>query len=254
MKNKEIKIVIARDIEDLSKQAAQFFVCLSRQKAEVKDRFSVALSGGSTPRGLYERLALDSIQRKIPWDQVHLFWGDERCVPPDHPASNYRMAYETLISKVPIKQENVHPPINGEKSDPQEMAHEYEEILRKFFNQTPEGWPRFDLVFLGIGEDGHTASLFPGTPVLQETKRWVAAPYVERLKSYRLTLTPPVFNHAAHVIFLMAGREKAGIFRKIVESGQASLQLPFQLIKPIRGDLFYFVDQSASGCVKLRDG
>lgn len=247
MEGRRFEIVVARDLEDLSQKAAEFFVRLAAKVKMVKDSFTVALSGGSTPRGLYEHIALDSIQRKIPWDQVHLFWGDERCVPPDHPASNYHMAYETLLSKVPIKPENVHPAVSSKLSPPQEMADEYEENLRKFFDPTPDGWPRFDLVLLGIGKDGHTASLFPDTPVLQETKRWVAALYVEKLKSYRLTLTIPVFNHAKHVLFLISGKEKAGIFRKIIESGQDSPRLPFQLIKPIRGDLLYLVDQAPSG-------
>jgi len=203
----------------------------------------VALSGGATPRALYSLLATAEFREKIPWPQIHLFWGDERCVPPNHRDSNYGLAYETLISRVPIPKENVYRMKGGE--DPQIAAFDYEQALRQFFGLSGRGLPRFDLIFLGLGEDGHTASLFPGSEVLQEKRRLVCAAYVKRFKSNRLTLTLPVLNNAANIFFLVAGERKASALREILYGKDARRLLPAQRVRPMKGRLVWFVDAAA---------
>ncbi|NKE70263.1 6-phosphogluconolactonase [Candidatus Manganitrophus noduliformans] len=243
MDDQGMEVKIARDLEDLSEKAAEFVLRFVMDLLKGQESVSIALAGGATPKFLYERLAIQSIQQKIPWSRVHLFWGDERCVPPEDPDSNYRMADATLISQVPIPMENVHR-MPGEKA-PEAAAEEYEKTLRAFFGSSPE-WPRFDLVLLGVGADGHTASLFPGSPALKEKKRWVIAPYVEKLKVHRLTLTLPVFNHAALVLFLISGREKAPIVRALLSSVPLQIFFPAQMIRPVQGRRLFFLDPSAA--------
>jgi len=245
MPDKKIKTVIADDLESLCEQAAEFVVRCITDRASVESRVPVVLSGGTTPKGVYEQLAGENFKRRVPWNRMHLFWGDERLVSPDHPESNYFLAYETLISRVPIPRENVYR-IPGEKADPEKAADEYEQTLRDFFRPSRGEWPVFDLVLLGIGADGHTASLFPGSSVLQEKKRWVAAPYVEKLKSYRITLTMPVFNYARQVIFLAAGEEKAQVVKELQAGNHTRARLPFQLVQPHDGRLVFFLDKAAA--------
>lgn len=245
MIDRGFEVVIARDIEDLSRQAAGFVIGLLKNLAEAKEHVAIALSGGTTPKRLYELLSTVSFHNEIPWNQVHLFWGDERFVPLDHPYSNYRIAYDTLISKIQIPQENVHP-MPCEKADPQVAAYEYEERLRRFFGSPSKGWPQFDLVLLGVGVDGHTASLFPGSSLLKEKRRWVAAPYVKRLNAYRLTLTLPVLNNADQIIFLVAGKEKAQIMKGLFAADNTRAGLPVHLIRPSHGKLLFFLDESAA--------
>lgn len=220
------------------------FARLANQSVSTGGRFSVALSGGSTPKGLYSLLLTPEFRDQIPWTRVHLFWGDERCVPPDHPESNYGMVHETLLSKVPIPEENVYR-MKGER-DPQAAADEYELILRRSFQLSEGDLPRFDLILLGLGEDGHTASLFPHSDALRETKRLVTAVYVPELKSYRLTLTLPVLNNAADVFFLVAGKSKAGILRDVLQGKDGSENLPAQRIRPQLGRVVWLVDQAAA--------
>ena len=242
------EIILCRDRNDLGDQAALSFARSAQEAVSLRGRFSVALAGGATPRTLYQSLTSAAFVEKIPWKSVYLFWGDERAVPPDHPESNYHMAYEALISQVPIPPENVHR-MPGERSDLQSAADEYEKTLRNFFEPSDEGWPSFDLVLLGIGPDGHTVSLFPGSPVLRETVRWVAAPYVEKLKAARLTLTLPVLNHARRVIFLAAGKEKAPIMREVLSVDPPPTDLPARLVQPRQGDRLFFLDQEAAGLI-----
>lgn len=250
MGNKRFEIIVARDLEDLGQQSADWAAQYVLNTAKVKDRVSLVLSGGMTPKGLYERLAGEKFQRLLPWRQIHLFWGDERCVSPEHAESNYRLAYETLISRVPIPSQNVHP-MPGADPNPEKAAEEYEKLLRQFFGlsgkRRSDRWPRFDLVILGVGLDGHTASLFPRLPVLREKKRWVAAPFVAKLRTHRLTLTPPVFNHAAQVIFLVSGKEKAAVLKKGLTTSQSRPLFPYRLIKPRHGRLIFFLDAGAAG-------
>jgi 6-phosphogluconolactonase len=175
---------------------------------------------------------------------VHLFWGDERCVPPDHPESNFRMVRESLLSKVQIPSENVHR-MMGEK-EPEQAATEYEGHLREWFHLPPGGVPRFDLIFLGLGEDGHTASLFPGSPVLENDNRLVATVYVERLKAYRLTLTLPVINAAAQATFLVSGESKRAIVKQLLGASRESSNFPAAKVAPTDGKLTWLITEDAA--------
>jgi 6-phosphogluconolactonase len=195
---------------------------------------------------LYALLADDASWRaQLPWEKMHFFWGDERHVPPDHPDSNYCMSYEAMLSKVPIPTANIHR-IKGEYPSAEQAATEYEYTLREFFPVPSSRFPRFDLVLLGMGQDGHTASLFPGTDALHEQRRWVVANWVEQLKTYRLTLTLPVLNTAACAIFLVSGAEKADMLRVVLEADAHSTQFPAQLIRPTHGRVLWFIDEAAA--------
>lgn len=214
----------------------------ARQAESAPGQFSVALSGGSTPRALHERLAADEFAARIPWPKVHLFWGDERCVPPDHPDSNYGMTAAALLSRVPLPAENVHR-IPGE-FPPSQAAERYESELRAFFGEKPA----FDLVFLGMGEDGHTASLFPGSPALAESVRWAmevehTAPPPPLVS--RVTLTFGVLNAARRVVFLVSGASKAGMFAQAWRGGNT----PAGRIRPQNGELLWLVDQAAASAL-----
>ncbi len=237
-------ILVCSGPEDLSRRAAAEFVLLAKQAVAVAARFAVALSGGSTPGGLYSLLATSEFRDQIPWPQVHLFWGDERCVPPDHPESNYGMVGKTLLAKIPIPEQNVHR-MKGER-EPEGAAFEYAQTLRKFFQLTDRDLPCFDLIFLGLGQDGHTASLFPGNQVLQEKERLVAAVYVEKIKSHRLTLTLPVLNYGANIFFLVAGGDKATALKDVLQGEYKPECLPAQCIQPQRGRLVWLVEQDAA--------
>jgi 6-phosphogluconolactonase len=238
------EVVTCRVIDELSRQAADEFVRVAEQSVRNSGRFSVALSGGSTPQSFYKRLAEPAYSERTRWRDVHLFWGDERCVPPDHPESNYGMARRLMLSKIPVPGENVYR-MAGEK-EPQLAAAEYERTLIGFFGLTRGAWPRFDLMLMGIGEDGHTASLFPDHDALRNHENLVVAPYVEKLKAYRLTLTLPVINHAANIWFLVSGASKAGILSKVLNSDVASPQIPATLVTPTDGRMIWFISQDAA--------
>jgi 6-phosphogluconolactonase len=238
------EIIICRSIDDLAQQAAAEFVRCAQLSLQEKSRFAVALSGGSTPRSLYSLLATPEFSRQISWSQVHLFWGDERCVPPDHPESNYRMACEALLAKIQIPPENVHR-MAGEK-EPRIAAAEYEEELKDSFQLAPGAFPRFDLILLGLGEDGHTASLFPGSDALKETQRLVVANYVARFSTHRLTLTFPVLNHGAAVIFLVAGANKAPVVKEILKDDRQPAPFPAAQIQPLDGRLVWLLTEDAA--------
>ena len=240
------ELCVQPDLESLYRTAAVRFARLVRQAVDQKGEFSVALAGGSTPCGLYALLADDAeLHAALPWAQMHFFWGDERHVPPDHPDSNYRMVWDALLSKVPVPPENVHR-IRAEGLNADAAARDYERVLRDFFHLSGSGFPRFDLAFLGLGADGHTASLFPGTPALEGRRRLVVANRVERLGSYRITLTVPVFNNAACVAFLVAGKGKARVLRDVLHGPHEPRRLPAQLITPIQGRLVWMVDADAA--------
>ncbi|MBI4525986.1 MAG: 6-phosphogluconolactonase [Deltaproteobacteria bacterium] len=244
MKEARGELIVCNDPEELAYRAAREFAQLVNQFVAESGRFVAALSGGSTPRRLYSVLASSEFQNKILWSNVHLFWGDERCVPADHPESNYRMVNDVLLSKVPVPKENIYR-IQGEKP-PEVGAREYEQNLRAFFQVSGNQFPRFDLILLGLGEDGHTASLFPGSSVLRETNRWVVALYVERLATHRLTLTLPVLNKAANVFFLVTGQNKASILRRILSDREPSQDIPARLVQPANGNLVWWVDRKAA--------
>lgn len=205
--------------------------------------FAVALSGGSTPRALFELLAVPENAQHIGWSKVHVFWGDERTVPPDHPDSNYRMAKEALLDFVALPASNVHR-ISGEL-EPVRAAAEYEQTLRSFFAKRA-GKTRFDLILLGMGDDGHTASLFPDTEALNETERLVVANHVPKLDTWRITLTAPIINDAAHVAFLVAGAGKAAVLKRVLQGPRQPHKLPSQLIQPVDGELVWLLDKAAA--------
>jgi 6-phosphogluconolactonase len=236
---------VVSNAAELARTAAHLFLDQSVAAVGKKGVFSVALSGGSTPKRLYELLANqdEPFRGQLPWDKTHFFWTDERHVPPDNPESNYRMANEALLARAPVPRKQVHR-MRGELANAEEAAAEYEVDLKEFFAHEP--LPRFDLVLLGLGTEGHTASIFPGSPVLEEEQRLVAAPWVEKLDSYRITLTPPVLNNAALVLFLVSGQEKAEILRDVLQREVDQERLPAQAIKPANGRLLWLVDQAAA--------
>ncbi len=226
----------------LMRAAAERFVSLYEAASARQGHFSVALAGGSTPQGLYGLLADEMFSRYIDWSQVHFFWGDERCVPPDHADSNYRMARLALFDHVNIPSGNIHR-IHAEK-DPFQAADEYEAELYQFFKGRGDQ-VRLDLVLLGMGEDGHTASLFPGTAALEETERLVVANEVPQLATWRITLTAPVLNAAHNVLFLVSGASKAETLHAVMEGGYRPHELPAQLVEPPEGQMAWLVDEAA---------
>lgn len=239
------EILIFDNVEQLARAAAVSFLEHSQNFIKRQGRFSVALSGGNTPRSVYESLATDEFKNRIAWKDIHIFFGDERPVPHNHSASNYGMAFAALLSKVPIPAANIHA-ISGD-GDESANARAYERELKSFFTN-PE-WPRFDLVLLGLGEDGHTASLFPGTPALKENQAWVVADWVERLGEFRITLTAPVLNAAANVLFLVTGEKKAAALAEVLRGRLQPDRLPAQLIRPQDGSLVWMADTAAASLV-----
>jgi len=235
----EADIRILNTPQELFQAAAAEFIALASAAIRDHGKFTVALSGGSTPKSLYSVLARSA----LPWDKIFFFWSDERHVPPDHPDSNYRMAKEALLSKVPVPPENIFR-VRAEEKDANVVAQDYEEALRSFFRLRPGEFPRFDLILLGLGPDGHTASLFPNTPALNETKRLVVANWVEKFKTHRITFTYPVLNYAACVIFLVSGGDKSEIVREVLENPGADL--PSQKVHPANGRLLWLLDKDAA--------
>jgi 6-phosphogluconolactonase len=229
------EVVVLPDPVALAHEAADRFMALARSAIATRGRFTVALSGGSTPQLLYELLATQPIE----WEHVHFFWGDERCVPPDHVDSNYGMTQRSLLSHADIPKQNVHR-LKGEL-DPAQAAQQYEDELRVILGSRPH----FDLILLGMGTDAHTASLFPGTSALHEQKRWVVAHYVGKLQATRLTLTLPIINDAANVIFLIAGSDKAAALRSVWHGPHDPDRFPAQSVVPTTGRLIWLVDQAA---------
>jgi 6-phosphogluconolactonase len=234
-----LSVLVHDNPEELAAAAARDFAGRAEEAIGASGRFAVALAGGSTPEATYEKLARDYADR-LDWGRVHVFFGDERTVPPDHEDSNYRRARETLLSRVAVR--SVHR-MRGELS-PAEAAESYEEELRGFFGT--DGPPRLDLILLGIGEDGHTASLFPETSALEVTDRWVVANPVLKLETTRLTLTIPVINTARAVNFLVAGEGKAGALQEILEGDADPRAYPAKFVRPESGDLTWIVDRAAA--------
>ena len=226
----------------LADAAAGRFVAAAGDAIASRGQFIVALSGGSTPRDTYLRLGTGALASKVMWSRVQVLWGDERCVPPDDLESNYRMARETLLDRVPVPAANVHR-IHGE-DDPATAAEVYETTLRALL-RTPAA-ARIDLVLLGLGEDGHTASLFPGSAAVHEQTRWVMAARAPAASMWRVTLTPAVINAAAEVLFLVSGAAKAGILRRVLEGPRRPDELPAQAIAPSNGRVRWCVDAAAA--------
>ena len=243
-------IRIVENAQALAHAAAREFASRAAAAVQAKGLFAVALSGGSTPKALYSLLADDTeLRQTVPWPHTHFFWGDERPVPPDHPDSNFRLAQTALLSRVPVPAANIHR-IRGELA-PQSAAVAYERTMVEFFQLRGKALPRFDLVLLGLGPEGHTASLFPGTRALREQKRLAIANWIGKLGTERITLTAPVFNNAACVIFLVSGAEKTVVFKSVIEGPYEPQQLPAQLIRPHAGELKWIVDAAAAGLITV---
>ena len=236
------EIQIFPDTSALFHGAAVLFAEQAQSAIRQHGRFTVALSGGSTPKSLYGLLAKNA---SLPWDNVFFFFGDERHVPPTDPESNYRMARESILSKIPVPAANVFR-VPAENPDANQAAASYEQALRDFFQTPPGGFPVLDLVLLGMGPDGHTASLFPGSQALGEKSRWVVSNWVEKFKTNRITLTLPVLDNASAVMFLVSGRDKAAVLREVLEGTQPGTQFPSKLIRPEHGRLVWMVDQAAA--------
>jgi 6-phosphogluconolactonase len=238
--------LIYADAGELAHEAARRFAKLAEAYTKDAGRFSFALSGGSTPKAMFQILAEKPFADSLPWRSIYFFWGDERCVPPDHLESNYRMANETLLSKVPVPRENIFR-VPAEDEDHERAAANYSETLQKFF---ADEWPRLDLVFLGMGADGHTASLFPGTAALKVNDRIAVANYVDKFQSWRITLTADTINRARNIIFLVAGEDKAPALKEVIRGPRNPEQYPSQLIESYHGALLWMVDEAAASLLK----
>ena len=242
-------LYVLRDIDELSRKAAAM-VSGGASKKEAPSPFTLVLSGGSTPVTLYRMLAAPPYRDDMPWHRVHLFFGDERCVGPEDSASNYRMVKETLLSHISIPPENVHR-IMGEL-EPAEAALEYERELRRFFGEVD--LPVFDMVLLGLGRDCHTLSMFPGSAALDEEDRLVKENYIEALGSWRVTMTFPLVNNASNIVFLVAGRDKAGALKEVIEGHYAPDAVPAQRVRPGMGEVVWLVDDGAAALLGNKRG
>jgi 6-phosphogluconolactonase len=238
-------ITVAADVAALFRFAAGVFQRAGADAVAARDVFRVAHSGGSTPKGLYSLLASDEMLRSaIAWDRAEFFWSDERHVPPDHPESNYRMAEEALLSRVAVEPNRIHR-VRAELPDPSVAAIVYEVDIRRVFDAYGE-IPRFDLILLGLGADGHTASLFPRTEALAERSRLVAANHVPELGD-RITMTYPLLNAARLVMFVVAGAEKAAAVRAVLKPDPETPDLPARLVRPDEGEVVWVLDSAAAG-------
>lgn len=243
--NAEVRVL--PDATTLARAAADAFLHAAREAITATGRFTVALSGGSTPKAIFKLLAHDHAigANLLRWDKVQIFFGDERHVPPDHPDSNYRMAHETLLSKVPIPAENIHR-IEGELNAA-DAAARYEARLRSIFAIPGHAIPRLDLVMLGMGSDGHTASLFAGSAALEQRNALVCANWIEKFQSHRITFTFPIINAAAEVLFIAGGTDKTTMLRNILHGDPSGQTYPAQTVCPVNGRLTWLIDEAAAG-------
>lgn len=248
--NSSVEIRTLTTPQELFEAAAEEVLRAAKEAVEKRGRFTIALSGGSTPKNLFNLLATNA-RTVLPWDRTFFFWGDERHVPPTDPDSNYHMAEETMLSKIPVAAGNVFR-MAAENPDAAAAAEAYEQTLRKFFALETGQFPRFDLILLGMGPDGHTASLFPGTAALQEKSRLVVANWVDKLKASRLSLTLPVLNAAACVTFLVSGMDKAAALHAVLEGDAPGEQYPSKLIRPVDGKLIWLVDRAAASALSIK--
>lgn len=239
-------IVLCEDIAGISAKAADIFIRSAKNAIKERGVFTVSLAGGSTPAALYRLLATTPCSSEIEWGKTHLFWGDERCVPHDHKDSNYRMVREALIDSINIPSSNIHP-VRGEMGEA--AAENYEKELKGFFGVEEGIFPAFDLILLGMGDDGHTASLFPETEILKEEKAWVGAVYVEKFKSVRATLTVPVLNNAREIVFLVSGGGKSSMLKTVLEGDYRPDKYPSQFLRGAKGKTTWLVDKAAAAAI-----
>jgi 6-phosphogluconolactonase len=240
-----IEISVLPDRAAVARAAVERFVAVAQAALAARGTFAVALSGGSTPRDLYGLLACEPWKGEVDWRRTHLFWGDERCVPPDHPQSNYRLAREVLLDRIPTAPENVHR-LKAERPDRQAAAKAYADEIARFVPVDDGGIPRFDLMLLGLGSDGHTASLLPGSALVHEQRQIVAVSDREREGIIRLTVTPPVLRHAAVLLFVVTGEDKAAALREVLEGEEHAGRYPAQVVRQAQGDVVWLVDGAAA--------
>lgn len=243
----ENSVSIQADPQELFRSAALRLIAIAGEAVAERGAFHLALAGGSTPKGLYRCLADPGFAARIPWERVHIYFGDERCVAPDHPDSNYRMATENLLDRVPIPASQIHR-MEAER-DPAEAAASYAGVLAEHLPTNERGQPCFDLILLGMGPDGHVASLFPDTPILEERNTLAAAVYVEKLGAWRISLTLPVINNARHVLILVGGEGKAQTLARVLDGPVPAEPLPVQRVQPA-GSLDWFLDSAAAQNLK----
>jgi 6-phosphogluconolactonase len=238
-------IKVFPDATAIAKHAATQILRIANEAADARGVFTIALSGGSTPKLLYSMLANEpALRNSLPWDKMKVFFGDERHVGPGHADSNFQMAADSMLTKVPLRPEQIHR-IKGEYSDTAQAAQEYEDLIRHELSLTAGAFPRFDVVLLGMGNEGHTLSLFPGTKALNDTARIVTRNWVGKLYTERITLTAAAANQAANLIFMIAGGDKAPALKAVLEGPHEPDQLPSQLIAPANGTLMWLVDETA---------
>ena len=259
-----MELIIGQNIDELSQQAAEWMVEYIHKTLQLQDRFTIALSGGSTPKKLHLLLASGQFKNKIDWQKLHLFWGDERYVPFNDDRNNAKMAFDTLLHHVPVPKSQIH--IMRTDIDPGDSAKEYESILKEYFPEAASYKLRaaseelghnspltthtsksstFDLVLLGLGDDAHTLSLFPGEAVVHEKDHWVRSVFVKEINMQRITLTAPVVNLSGRIAFLVSGQDKAEAVAHILSDHYNPDLYPAQVIKPVHGELFWFLDATA---------
>jgi 6-phosphogluconolactonase len=243
--NPKNKIEVFETPDDLSVAMAEFIIKLAKEAIAASGRFSISLSGGSTPEKLFKLMAGAGYKDRMPWKDTFVFWGDERCVPLTDDRNNAHVAKILLLDKVGIPASHVFPiPVNI--NPPSAAAMVYEKTLKDFFHG---GLPQFDLILLGIGENAHTASLFPHTSVIHEQKEWVSAVYVDEVKMYRITMTAPFINNARNVVFIAVGDNKAEVVKTVLTSPFEPEKFPAQLISPVNGSLFWYLDKKATALI-----
>jgi 6-phosphogluconolactonase len=241
-----MELHVAKDPAQLSENVAAWISNYILEVLQKQERFTFVLSGGNTPKQLFSLLAKAPYNMIIPWERIHFFWGDERAVPFEDERNNARMAFDTLLDKVNVNPDNIH--IMRTDISPEASAAEYEQILKTYFGKEKT---TFDLVLLGMGDDGHTLSLFPGLPIVHEHKAWVKAFFLEAQNMYRITLTAPVVNMAACVVFLATGAGKSITLKNVIEGTFDAEKFPSQLIRPQNGELHWFVDEAAAGALEI---
>ena len=242
-----MELHIAKDPEQLGREMAEWLTGYIREVLSRQDYFTFVLSGGSTPKQLYTLLSSSPYSQSIPWEKIHFFWGDERVVPFEDDRNNARMAYHELLEKVGVVKENIH--VMRTDLTPDKSATAYEAILRRYFDKKTV---TFDFVLLGMGDDGHTLSLFPGLNVVHESDKWVTSFFLKTQDMFRITLTAPVVNKAACVAFLVAGAAKSDVLREVLEGERDVNRLPSQIIRPEHGQLHWFVDEAAARDITRR--
>jgi len=243
-----MQIAIYPDSDTLSHQAAQYIVRLANEAIVTRGRFSIALSGGSTPKELYSLLATEPYRSQLAWPSIEIFWSDERCVPPESPDSNYAMAHEVLLSKIPIPANHIHR-MPADKADRDAASQEYTLEMQRTFGTN--GIPSFDLLQLGMGPEGHTASLFPHQPSLQEQQRLVMPVTVPKPPPPRLTFTPLILNASRHILFLVTGSEKADALHAVLEADYQPEEYPAQIIRPPNGEVTWMLDTNPAAKLHL---